>query len=59
MIKTIYENMTFIVAFMVFTLFFNMMLGKRATEYFLMLVLASMVVVNADKFTRLTTKLGG
>lgn len=51
--------MTFIVAFMVFTLFFNMMLGKRATEYFLMLVLASMVVVNADKFTRLTTKLGG
>lgn len=48
--KNFYNSFSFIVAFMILLLLFNMTLGSKFVEYFLMLVLASMVVVNADKF---------
>ena len=48
--KNFYNSFSFIIAFMILLLLFNMVFGGKFVEYFLMLVLASMVVVNADKF---------
>lgn len=48
--KNFYNSFSFIIAFMILLLLFNMVLGGKFVEYFLMLVLASMVVVNSDKF---------
>lgn len=48
--KNFYNSFSFIIAFMILLLLFNMIFGGKFVEYFLMLVLASMVVVNADKF---------
>lgn len=47
--KEFYESFSFIIAFMILLLFFNMTMGGKFVEVFLTLVLASMVVVNADK----------
>lgn len=48
--KNFYNSFSFIIAFMILLLLFNMLFGGKFVEYFLMLVLASMVVVNAEKF---------
>lgn len=48
--QNFYNSFSFIIAFMILLLLFNMLFGGKFVEYFLMLVLASMVVVNAEKF---------
>ena len=48
--QNFYNSFSFIIAFMILLLLFNMLFGGKFVEYFLILVLASMVVVNADKF---------
>ena len=48
--QNFYNSFSFIIAFMILLLLFNMVFGGKFVEYFLMLILASMVVVNADKF---------
>lgn len=47
--KNFYDSFTFIVAFMILVLIFNMLFGDKFVEMFLMLVLASMVILNAEK----------
>lgn len=47
--KNFYDSFTFIVAFMILVLIFNMLFGDKFVEMFLMLVLASMVIMNAKK----------
>lgn len=44
-----YNSFTFIISFMVLVLFFQMVFGSKFVEYFLLLVLASMLVMNANK----------
>lgn len=45
-----YNSFTFIIAFMILVLILQMTMGSKFIEYFLLLVLASMVVMNAEKF---------
>ena len=59
MLQTFYDKFTFMLAFMIFVVFFNMVFGEKATRYFLALVLASMVVTNADKISSLFKNLEG
>ena len=47
--QNFYDSFTFIIYFMILVLFFNMFLGGKFTEWFLLLVLLSMIVVNSDK----------
>ena len=49
--KNFYNSFTFILTFMILVLIFQMIFGTKFVEVFLLLVLASMVVVNADKFS--------
>ena len=51
--KSFYNSFTFILTFMILVLIFQMILGDKFTEYFLLLVLASMIVMNADKFSEI------
>lgn len=44
-----YNSFTFIISFMVLVLFFQMGFGSKFVEYFLLLVLASMLILNANK----------
>lgn len=44
-----YSSFTFMLGFMIIVLIFNMAFGNKFTEWFLLLVLLSMVVTNADK----------
>ena len=44
-----YNSFTFIISFMVLVLFFEMTFGSKFVEYFLLLVLASMLIMNAKK----------
>ena len=44
-----YNSFTFIISFMVLVLFFEMIFGSKFVEYFLLLVLASMLIMNANK----------
>ena len=44
-----YNSFTFIISFMVLVLFFQMTFGSKFVEYFLLLVLASMLIMNAKK----------
>lgn len=48
-----YNSFGFLIAFMVLLLVFQMMFGNAFTEYYMLLVLLSMVVVNSDKVTYL------
>lgn len=50
--KQFSESLGFVIAFMVMTIFISMFTNEAVTNGFLMLVLASMLVVNADKFTK-------
>lgn len=52
----IYNRFTFIVAFMVFVLFFNMIFGSKPTEYLLILILLGMVLTNIEQITGLFQK---
>ena len=54
-----YNSFTFIIVFMIAVLIMNMSFGKKFTEYFLLLVLLSMVMMNTDKFKNIVGKLGG
>lgn len=54
-----YDKFSFILGFMIVTLMFNMIFGAAFTEYFLLLVLLSMIVLNADKFSSIFDGLGG
>lgn len=47
--KNFYNSFTFIISFMLLVMIFEMLFGENFVRWFLMLVLASMVVVNADK----------
>ena len=47
--QNFYNSFSFIIAFMILVLVFEMTLGSKFVHWFLMLVLASMVVINADK----------
>lgn len=47
--KNFYNSFSFIISFMILLLVFNMTLGGKFVEKFLLLVLASMAVLNADK----------
>lgn len=51
--KQFYNSFTFIITFMILILIFEMIFGSKFVETFLLLVLASMVVVNADKFSQI------
>lgn len=51
--KEFTESMGFIVFFLIGTLAFTMIFGEQITFYYLLLVLAGMVVLNADKFSQL------
>ena len=44
-----YNSFTFIISFMVLVLFFQMVFGSKFVEYFLLLVLASMLIMNANE----------
>ena len=55
----IYNNFTFMLAFMIFVVFFNMVFGEKPTTYFLALVLAGMAITNVDKVSSLFKKLEG
>ena len=44
-----YNSFTFIISFMVLVLIFEMTFGSKFVEYFLLLVLASMLIMNANK----------
>lgn len=54
-----YSSFTFMLAFMILTLIMNMTLGVKPTEYFLLLVLLSMCIMNSDKIANLAGKIGG
>lgn len=47
--QNFYNSFTFIISFMILVLVFNMLFGGKFTEWFLLLVMLSMVVVNSDK----------
>lgn len=47
--QNFYNSFTFILSFMIIVLIFNAIFGAKFVEWFLLLVLLSMVVVNADK----------
>ncbi len=48
-----YNSFTFIITFMILVLILQMVFGSKFIEMFLLLVLASMVVVNSSKFTQI------
>ena len=47
--KNFYNSFTFIITFMILVLLFQMTLGSKFVEWFLLLVLASMLVMNSEK----------
>lgn len=51
--KTLTKDLPFIIAFLVAVMFVSMFMGEKVTNNFLLLVLVGMIVVNADKFTKL------
>ena len=57
--NSFFDKFTFILAFMIFIVFFNMALGEKPTEYFLILVLLGMVITNVDTVTGLFKNLEG
>ena len=49
-LKSFYEDTTFIVSFLVMVIVIQMTLGKKFTDWFLILVLFSIIIINSDKF---------
>lgn len=54
----VYKNFSFIVAFMVFVVFFNMALGSKATEGLLWLILLGMALTNINEVSSLISSVG-
>ena len=54
-----YEKFTFILAFMIFIVFFNMVFGEKPTTYFLALVLLGMAVTNVEQISSLFKNMEG
>lgn len=46
----IYNNMSFIIGFLVLVLVVQNFFGEKGSEKFVLLILFSMVILNADKF---------
>jgi hypothetical protein len=51
--KDFTENFGFVVAFLAGTLVSQMFLGSKFTNRFLILVILSAILINAEKFTKL------
>lgn len=51
--KEFYNSFGFIIAFMVLVMIFEMLLGEKFTQAFLLLVMASMAIFNADKIEKI------
>ena len=54
--KNFYNKFSFLLAFMIFIVFFNMLFGEKPTQYFLILVLLGMVILNVDDFKNIVSK---
>lgn len=54
--KEFTQSMPFLIFFLISTLLLNMFAGSKMANAFLMLVLASMAVMNADKIKSLLGK---
>lgn len=48
--KSFYESYTFILSFVILEVAINLLFGDKFTEWFLYLVLFSMVLINSEKF---------
>lgn len=48
-----YNSFGFIIAFMILVMLCEMMMGEKFTQAFLLLVMASMAIFNADKIEKL------
>ena len=57
--KEFTESYGFVVAFLIGTITIQLFTNEKITRGFLMLTLASMVVMNPDKFTKLTEVMKG
>lgn len=57
--QSFYNNFSFLLAFLILVNILNMLLGDKFTEMFLLLVLAGMVILNADKFSTVFKGIGG
>ena len=57
--KGFYDKFTFLLCFMIFIVFFNMILGEKSTEVFLALVLLGMVLSNIDTVKNIFANLEG
>lgn len=51
-----FQNYTFILAFMVFMVFWNMVFGRKSTESLLWLILLGMVLTNSTNLTGMFKK---
>ena len=54
--KSFYESCGFLIGFLVLLLIFQMFFGNKFSEYFMLLVLLSMLVVQKDKVLYLMAK---
>lgn len=54
--KKFYSDFGFVISFMILALVIEISMGDKAQWYFLLLVLASMIVVNADDFNAFVDK---
>ena len=54
-----YNSLTFMLAFMILLVVTDMSFGAKFVEKFLILVLLSMIMFNADKFTEIAKGLSG
>lgn len=54
-----YNSFSFLLSFMILVNIFNMLLGEKFTEMFLLLILLGMVLLNTDKFATVFKGLGG
>ena len=57
--QSFYNSFSFLLAFLILVNILNMFLGEKFTEMFLLLVLAGMVILNADKFGTVFKGIGG
>lgn len=48
-LKEFYNSFSFIIAFMILVLLFEMIFGEKFTQAFLLLVMVSMAIFNSDK----------
>lgn len=51
--KDFYNSFSFIIAFMILVILFEMLFGETFTQAFLILVMVSMAVFNADKIEKI------